>query len=653
MNAAKERRRKRLEREAGRVRFDESGDPYLAYAGQRIPIGGGGVTEESDPVASAALTAHEGEDRTDNVHGLDTEFDAVDTALAARELLANKDTDGTLAANSDTKYASQKAVKTYVDGRLEAADAMVYKGLLNCSANPNYPAASAGHAYKVSAAGKIGGGSGPNVEIGDLLICLVDSTSSGTHASVGANWDILQVNVDGAVTGPAAAVNDNLAGYNGTSGKIIEDSGAKAANVPSDGEKGALVGSSGAPSASNPYVTQADPLLGIEPIALADAIALVGADAHWTLDAVTGAADLIGAHNLTGQNGATAGGGLSLTSDGGASADLDGTNDYFSSTFDPFVSNGKLTVFGAAQHDTATGTDTLWGSSDGTVALAFTADGQLRFTIPGNTYTFQVLPAALIGKRFIYAFTYDDASKTMELFINGMSVLPGAMVVPSATTWSGATNFQVGGANSTNVFDGKHGHAAAFLSILNPSSILWLTTIALGREPLRDWGFVTALPSTSLVIGDRCSYVADLANGIVWALIYDGQGTYPWKKIGGPPLLAEIATSQTTTSTTYAALATAGPSITVPLGGDYDVEIGCRSLHSANNALMSYDIGGTGAVDADAITGAGTSFESGPRKRRKIALAAGTALVSKYKGNGAGTATFAERLMTVDPVRVG
>lgn len=30
---------------------------------------------------------------------------------------ANKDTDGTLAANSDTKYPSQKAIKTYVDAR--------------------------------------------------------------------------------------------------------------------------------------------------------------------------------------------------------------------------------------------------------------------------------------------------------------------------------------------------------------------------------------------------------------------------------------------------------------------------------------------------------------------------------------------------------
>ena len=47
----------------------------------------------------------------------------IDTGLSGKqnslgftpEDVANKDTDGTLAANSDTKYTSQKAVKTYVD----------------------------------------------------------------------------------------------------------------------------------------------------------------------------------------------------------------------------------------------------------------------------------------------------------------------------------------------------------------------------------------------------------------------------------------------------------------------------------------------------------------------------------------------------------
>ena len=38
-----------------------------------------------------------------------------DQDLSGYELLSNKDTDGTLAANSDTKYPSQKATKTYAD----------------------------------------------------------------------------------------------------------------------------------------------------------------------------------------------------------------------------------------------------------------------------------------------------------------------------------------------------------------------------------------------------------------------------------------------------------------------------------------------------------------------------------------------------------
>lgn len=42
------------------------------------------------------------------------------TADGLRELLVNKDTDGTLAANSDTKYSSQKATKTYVDAEATA-----------------------------------------------------------------------------------------------------------------------------------------------------------------------------------------------------------------------------------------------------------------------------------------------------------------------------------------------------------------------------------------------------------------------------------------------------------------------------------------------------------------------------------------------------
>lgn len=123
-------------------------------------------------------------------------------------------TDGTLAANSDTTIPSQKSVKTYVDGLIAANDAMTYKGAINASSNPSYPAANAGDTYRISVAGKIGGASGPNVEVGDMLICHLDGSAAGTHASVGANWDILQVNIDGALT--TASIGVTVQGYDAT-----------------------------------------------------------------------------------------------------------------------------------------------------------------------------------------------------------------------------------------------------------------------------------------------------------------------------------------------------------------------------------------------------------------------------------------------------
>ncbi len=54
---------------------------------------------------------------------IDTDGTLRGTAVSAAgaELTSNKDTDGTLAANSDTKYPSQKAVKTYADTKVSSS----------------------------------------------------------------------------------------------------------------------------------------------------------------------------------------------------------------------------------------------------------------------------------------------------------------------------------------------------------------------------------------------------------------------------------------------------------------------------------------------------------------------------------------------------
>lgn len=130
------------------------------------------------------------------------------------------------------------AVKTYVDSAITSGiatnDAMIFKGALDCSANPNYPAGDRGWVYKISVAGKIGGASGPVVEVNDTIICGTDNTPSGTHAEVGSNWNILQTNIVDAsilVTGPSSATSGNIPMFDGTTGKIIKDGGFLASDV--------------------------------------------------------------------------------------------------------------------------------------------------------------------------------------------------------------------------------------------------------------------------------------------------------------------------------------------------------------------------------------------------------------------------------------
>ena len=162
------------------------------------------------------------------------------------------------------------AVKTYVDNMIGSGiatnDAMIFKGVLDCSTNPNYPAGDRGWVYKISVAGRIGGASGPVVEVNDTIICGTDNTVAGTHAAVGSNWNILQTNiVDSSilVTGPGSATSGNIPMFDGTTGKIIKDGGFLASDIArlSVGQTFAGVNSFGVINAG--YQVVADPALTI------------------------------------------------------------------------------------------------------------------------------------------------------------------------------------------------------------------------------------------------------------------------------------------------------------------------------------------------------------------------------------------------------
>lgn len=78
---------------------------------------------------------------------------------------------------------------------------------LDCSSNPDYPAAVMNTKINVTVAGKIGGASGIDVTPGDTVICHT-SNAGGSQAAVGSYFYIVQANMDAAtVTEVNAATN--------------------------------------------------------------------------------------------------------------------------------------------------------------------------------------------------------------------------------------------------------------------------------------------------------------------------------------------------------------------------------------------------------------------------------------------------------------
>lgn len=133
-------------------------------------------------------------------------------------------------------------IKSDIDNKLNnllaTNDAMVFKGTIGGDAAATIhelPAKhSAGETYRVyDIKGGNNGkylGNGEVCEIGDLIICIKDGT---THSA--GDWTIVQTNIDGAVIGPASAVNNHVAIFNGANGKVIKDSGFTIGkSVPSD-----------------------------------------------------------------------------------------------------------------------------------------------------------------------------------------------------------------------------------------------------------------------------------------------------------------------------------------------------------------------------------------------------------------------------------
>ena len=149
-------------------------------------------------------------------------------------------------------------------------------------------------------------------------------------------------------------------------------------------------------------------------------------------------------------------------------------------------------------------------------------------------------------------------------------------------------------------------------------------------------------------------------DGVVWMFRYrSAGGTYKWEFIGGGYWEKEVDATEAITAAypNYSDSATVGPSITVPLAGEYVLEYGLWPVNVGASAyvMCAPKIGAAAPQDIDAIgvdAGTGNADAASSRQRRKTITPAGTLVKLQYTRNGS-TAQTSLRFLSVIPIRVG
>lgn len=240
------------------------------------------------PSASKTVTGwNEGKMTYGNIQISESQVTNLTAHLNAKAPLASPALTGTPTAptaatgTNTTQIATTAFVNAEIEAKMGESDAMVYKGTIaGGSTEEAYgaltPAANKGWTYKVTTAGKI---DGVKVEIGDMLICNTDNTASATannYFTIASNWDFIQGNQDGVVVGPSSATSGNVVLFDGSTGKIIKDSGKTLGkSVPAD----AVFTDTKVTSAVNHYTPAADASSELS-------AAASGANAAWSIDVV-------------------------------------------------------------------------------------------------------------------------------------------------------------------------------------------------------------------------------------------------------------------------------------------------------------------------------------------------------------------------------
>lgn len=171
--------------------------------------------------------------------------------------------------------------------------------------------------------------------------------------------------------------------------------------------------------------------------------------------------------------------------------------------------------------------------------------------------------------------------------------------------------------------------------------------------------FVTSLPTAPLD-GQEIFYVADLNAGIVWHLKYRNAdpSEFKWMFLGGGCLYSKVDGNSVVNTAGFSNFG--GPSLILPLAGDYEVTYGARAIADAgaggHDVEASYSVNGA-VVDPDdgidSYSAANTSNAmNSVRTRIKTGMTAGGTLVEQALRD-VGNAGLSARWLRAIPRRVG
>lgn len=205
---------------------------------QAITIDGGDIDLTGYTKASAKAAVAGTDSVNTGIGKLEYRLDNLDlgdaTSASKAAFLTNTALTGTPTAptaalnTNTTQIATTAFVKNEIDDKIVSIQAMQFKGVAD-SASDLDANAKPGWTYRAGTAFTLGS---EEVEVGDMIIC---TAAAKTSPSTPATWAVIQNNIDGAVVGPSSSTNNQIAVFDGATGKVIKDSGFTiATSVPAN-----------------------------------------------------------------------------------------------------------------------------------------------------------------------------------------------------------------------------------------------------------------------------------------------------------------------------------------------------------------------------------------------------------------------------------